>query len=212
MAILLGDVLKVASILSWNQAIDIVNVWHFKVTLFVSGPTPAQIKAAMETWLNGVFDNLKTHLAVGADPVTIKGDKVTWDPGTAKEVILENLFLDAWDMSTSAPAGTGETLPTQCAAVVTLRTLRPKSRGRKFFGPMVELASGDGGSLIPTLQTNLAAAAAAMLANAVDAEGNEYTPGILSPYAGGDYHYAFTTATFNNRFCTMRSRRFGVGE
>lgn len=212
MAVSLHDIVKLTSTLSWNAAIDIVNVWFLKQVVHTGDPTNDQVRLALETWVNSVFDNLKTYISGGADPVSLKGDLVHYDPGTAKIVTDENLFLDAWDMSTAIPTGAGETLPTQIAAVVTLRTERPKTRGRKFLGPMVETASGDGGALIGALQTALAAAAVDIMTDAVDAASNEYTAGVVSPYSAIDYFYPFTTGSFNPRMCTHRSRRFGVGE
>lgn len=189
---------------------DLMVVHHFEVQAAVTR-TDAQIKADMEAYFQPIYGTLAGQISSSAHEYDMKIDIVTWDAGTAKEVIQSNQYLGPFAL-TNPPVGAGETLPLQDASVITLRTQRPKSRGRKFIPALVESVSGEGGVLASGAVGNHVTAAANMLLPLViGATTAEH--GILShaPQAAGIF-LTFLSSAVSGRICTQRRRRVGVGQ
>lgn len=204
-----GDIIKVVSRLKFNNANDIQNAWHF--VAFASATIADNlIRPAVEGWLDGVFDSLSAMIATLIDPYDLKVDKVTWNPALQREQITENLYFGPWTMA-SAPTASSESLPLQCAPIINMRTVRPQSRGRKFFPPFTETQSDTGGGISASGQANLALAAADML-DILTIDTTNFIPGVISPYSGVYANFLpFSSGTVTPQYCTQRRRRINVG-
>lgn len=189
---------------------DLMVVHHFKMLADVTR-TEAQIKTDLEAYFQPIYGTLAGQISSSAHEFDMKVDRVAWDAGTAKEIIVEPIYLGPFNL-TNPPAGTGETLPLQDASVITLRTARPKSRGRKFIPALVESVSAEGGQIASGhIGNHLTAAANMLLTITFGAATAEH--GIFShaPGVAGTF-YKFLAAAVSSRICTQRKRRVGVGQ
>lgn len=212
MGVAISNVLKVTAAFKFDADVTILNTFHFQWSSGVGPWDVTDFVTGVTTWLGDIYGQLASQISASVVPDTLKVDRVSWDVGEAKEVIDENLYYSTWDLGALNPAGTGETLPLQDSTCITLRTTRPKSRGRKFLPPMVESASSDGGDLAAAMLPGLALAITAAIADFTDGAGITWSPGVLSPYGISSYFLDFMSGTFSPQFCTRRSRRKGVGK
>lgn len=205
----IGDIVKVSSRLKFTPTGgDITNAWHF-LCYTAGAATAAALQTAIQGWLDTVFANIASKVSSSVDAYDLKADKTVWNNVLDREEVVENLFLGPWTMA-SAPSAASESLPLQDAACVTLRTIRPKSRGRKFFPPYTESFSGPGGTVTGGDLTALQDAGADCLLD-LTAGTAVFSPGVITPLApSGDFLNFFSSVATPN-FATQRRRRIGIG-
>lgn len=198
MTVAINDIVRVNCNFQFDGVDLFTNVFHFKITKQDAVDDDAFMDAvALEmddlyTIINPIITNDIAYIDVDAQNITQN----------------ELLPAKAWPALTVGGDAISNALPTQVAACVFFRTLRPKTRASKFIAGLTETNNVDGGVIQP--------AALAVL----QTWGNSYVAGIVSTLVDADYGAynkaldRFTQviqARVPTRFRTQRRRRVGVG-
>jgi len=185
---------------------DIENVYHFYAGGAVTD-SDQDITDAIADYMETAYTGINTVMHGDNDPYDIKVDVVTYAGG--RETVVRNIGQQGWTMATP-PAGTGDLMPSMDACIVTFRTPRPKSRGRKFIGAITEAVNASG-SFSGNPVTYLTNYAADILTN-VGTLTSDLVPCVLSQYGTTpQFALAITEAIVNTVIGTQRRRRKGVG-
>jgi len=128
-----------------------MNVWYFQTSQTGAQPE-ADVLAACESYLAGVFSDFDHLLDNNMNPVDIKVDIVTWQNG--KWEVTANVGTTAFGGSLTT-ASTADYLPAGAAALGFLRTGLGKHQGRKFIGGLCEDSNSANGGLSTALATAL---------------------------------------------------------
>lgn len=199
-----GDILKAAMELVFVDSSIMQNVYYFKA-VFSDDQTDAAVLAAINTYLDDIYtaidDYVKSNVTINPCEVS----EVEWNAGESK-------WLTSRVLGTTTPVVTFtdalEGLPRQCAAVMLANTLRPKTRGRKFFGGLCE-DDQVGSYWVSSFLTALGVALNHYLADETVSGTNVLSPGVASTLAG--VFYDFTDGVVNDIVGTQRRRTPGVG-
>ena len=126
------------------------------------------VAAAQSAWMTGITNFWAEATALfSADVATTRAVTVELDPSTGKQLTgAENTRTD---VGTSA----AETLPFQCAPVVSLRTATLSRAGRgRFYAPSLAVDQVDGGRLLIAARDTLADAALELVQGVTGGGGN----------------------------------------
>jgi len=187
---------------------DIVNVYHWRADGAGAPFTDSEIKTAIEGKLSEMYAYISPMMMAITDPYDIRYDIVEWSNN--KETVVRTLGTDTWTLTTP-PSGSGESLPQMDAGVINLRTLTPKTFGRKYLGPISE-GHGASGSLTSIAVGLLADYAAALLSTITFGAPGTLSPGIMSykEIAGINFKQ-ITAAVVNAVIGSQRRRRINRG-
>lgn len=191
-----NDVLRATAEMSEGvEAIQ--NVIHFRSTNPAT-ITDAQALIDMASVLDTLYANIDQEMVTS----------LSFDQVRVQNVTTSTLLgTTTWPVLTVGGSATA-LLPRQAAALITMPTSKPKTRGGVYTGGFSETNNGTGGTVIAPLLTNLIAVGAALLVERV-----------LGP---NSYRYVvFNTvlktfvlpnaAIIPNTWRTQRRRRAGVG-
>lgn len=172
----------------------VLNVYHY----LVGGTcTDAEARADLMEQLNGLYSSVGTLQVNDTVYQNYYFHNVTDDDDMGQE-----------PYEGDQPAGTGEPLPTQVAAMVVGDTLTPGRQGKKFFGGLaVSILSGGlwSGAAVTVLLT----VGDIYVAPYIGTEsGVTFSPVVGSPTAGWS---TMQTAEVGNIPSTQRRRKIGVG-
>lgn len=204
MAVSDGQVLKAAVEMVLADGTIAQNVFHF-ICNFVTDQDASDILDAIEQYVEDIYQSIQGYLdnSLTMNPMLV--DKIEWN---ATEQIWEVVgFLGSRTPSITVTS-TDDPLPNQMAGVLVANTLRPKSRGRKFFPGLVETAATHG-DLIAAALTAFTTALNHYLADETVTSGNVLSPGVPREAAGT--FLEFTVGVVNSILGTQRRRKPGVG-
>ena len=126
------------------------------------------VAAAQSAWMTGITNFWAEATALfSADVATTRAVTVELDPSTGKQ--LTGAENSRADVGTSA----AETLPFQCAPVVSLRTATLSRAGRgRFYAPSLAVDQVDGGRLLIAARDTLADAGLELVQGVTGGGGN----------------------------------------
>ena len=202
MGVVAGDVVRTTIGFTLNDGTIAQNIFHHKRT-GIGIITDAVIVSTIADWAEAMYAEIIVHIPSSVSNNLSSVDKVEFVD--SKWTIVENIgtFVLVF-----APTSNEGPLPNQSSAFVTLKTARPKSVGRKFLTPFVELAQ-DGTFLIPAVVEDIVAWADDAVNDIVIQLGDNLVPGIVR--TGFDVFLEFTVAVVTNVLGSQRRRRPGVG-
>lgn len=150
MSVDVGDVVRVVGRMTDMYGSLIENVYFVKHTgTSTAGNIP--FLSAAEVWLSTAYARVQASMPTTVTPVDVVCDKVSWVGG--KLVTTENIGTIPWT-TWSGGTATGEGLPQGNAAVVNFPGQSPGIQGRKYVGPLGEVAQANG-VLTSAAQTQL---------------------------------------------------------
>lgn len=204
MSVLDGEVIKAVLEFVLADGVIIQNVLHFLAT-FLTTQTDADVLDACEQYGEDLYSEIDAYIDqnVSVNPMTVH--VVVWD-GVEGEWVTDRLVGLA--DPTIVFTGATDPLPNQNSAVLVGNTARPKSRGRKFMAPFVEVAA-TGSSWNPTVLVDLGLALAHYLADELVTAGNNLSPGV--PRASADTFLEFSDGAVNSVVGSQRRRKPGIG-
>lgn len=189
------DILKV--IAGWSSEAGIMcNVYTLQVvTVGIGGQE--SITASILAWLSGIYDFIVGYQAAGLvyDEVRIVNETQQCEE-----------YRGPWD-PTPEPRGTGDYLPSGTAALLTLATGKRKTRGRKYFGPLVEGVQAFGRWAAPVL-LDLLEVAALLLGDQTGTFLFRFVVGVLDK---NDVFWPFVEAFARHIVAYQRRRKERVG-
>lgn len=192
-----GDILRLTATFQWAAQDFFTNNYYVKLTTQDTSTDDAMMDA-IALHFDAMYTNINAKISASVNYVDIQGQNITQD-------IL--LPTKAWPVLTSG-GDAGHALPTQVAALVFFRTLRPKTRASVYLPPLGEASSDSGGVIVAATVT------------ALQSFGDDWVAGILELTVEADYGaYNPALARFTQveaavvpaRFRTQRRRRLGVG-
>lgn len=193
------DIIRAAARLRTASGDDIVNVFHFR---YEGGDVALDALAnSVAIGLDAMYDNIAS--AIPADVTFVDIDVQNLSDGQVTGAV-------AWPTQTVG-GGSGDTAPQQCTANVLGTTAYSHTAARKFLGPFIKSALGDGvwGSGV---LADIAAFAADFINPIAIGVVGEVTPVVIKLVNGAVLRVADILATqVNNTIYTQRRRRPGVG-
>lgn len=197
MTAVVGDVLRITAIFQYLTLDFFSNQFYFKLT--------TQNEATDSLMMDKIADGLDSYYTfvngVISDDigyVNIEGQNVTQD------VLLPPKL---WPVLVNG-GNVGECLPTQIAALVYYKTLRPRTRAAQYLPPMTETSNNPGGNMtaatVAAIQTFGDNMAAGILELSVEGDLGAYNPALAR-------FTPVTLALVPTRWRTQRRRRLGVG-
>jgi hypothetical protein len=153
--------------------------------------------------LSALYNELAAELNSEIEDPDVTYDKLEWV--TDDWEVSDNIGESA--LSTTF-TNTSEFLPFQTAAVMSGRTPRPRSRGRKFLPPFGE-DQAVGGVLISGAISDLSDALADYIDDMDMGSGNSFIPGVASTVTQG--FLPFVGGIASDILGTQRRRRKGIG-
>ena len=197
MAIVVDDVLRITAVMQFDSIDDIVNVYHCKVSSNVTVDDD-QFMTQMAGEMDSLYDLINGGVSDLQEYIDVQGQNLT-----------QNVLLPSKDWPNLTFGGSVSTaLPSQVAASVFHRTLRPNTRASKYLGIFTEAQNDGNGSIGAGFQANLQSYADQL-------NGGFVGGGFVAAY--GAYNVAldrFTPADSGivpARWRTQRRRRLGVG-
>lgn len=151
MAVTDGDIIKIVQDVVGPSLSVAQNVYWMRL----DDPTPnspsnSQIVSTVEGYLDDMYNEVLPRMSNAYEVADFTVERMEWD-GEKWEVV-ENVGTG----DTALTGGsTDDALPHGCAAVITARTERPQSRGRKFLTGIVEDWASDS-TWVATVLTDLA--------------------------------------------------------
>jgi hypothetical protein len=195
-----GDIIRVTANMSWNAGADqVVNTYHTKANLFSGNYSDASVHTAIADALDTAYTALNTWISSAVTYDSIETWNLTQD---------RPMGVTAWPTLTTGDA-TGEMYAAQCAPLLLMYTLAPRSQGRKYLPPTTESFVSLGGTLNAAILAGIAAFGAALL------DGWEITP--LNAGAWGNWNKVlvrfaeWVAGVVETRLRTQRRRVEGVG-
>jgi len=197
-SVAVGDTIKVTARMVWAGAVDVQNVFYAQLGSG-AGITDQDCKDDLTAWVESMYT-----VIVGAMPTSLAF--VDLDYFNATQHVP--MGVDFWPTLT---AGTGSTeiQASGVAAVITAFTHLVRTRGRKFFGPLIEDAV-DSGLLNSATMIALASVMALWVTPFTGAtSGETWTPGVLKRLTNA--FWSFRDAVVRNIPGYQRRRKQGVG-
>jgi len=204
MAISDGQVLKAVVEMVLEDGTISQNVYHF-ICNFLTDQDASDILDAIEQYVEDIYGSIAAYLNDGMTFNPILVDKIDWN---ATEGLWEVEGYVGARTPTVTITNTDDPLPNQMAGVLVANTLRPKSRGRKFFPGLVETSALQG-DLIAAALTAFTTALNHYLADETVTSSNVLSPGVPREDAGT--FLEFTVGVVNSILGTQRRRKPGVG-
>lgn len=178
------------------------NVWHHQAN-FISDQSDSAVLAAIVAWVGTVYSQLNGSIRAAWDDPDVACDIVTW-------------VVSKWETTHRVGEGiagtsfvnTSEGLPLQVSAIATFRTLRPRSRGRKFL-PVFAEDTQSGGILVAAAIADVADFVTQALTDITVVASNTLESGIASTVTGT--FWRFENGFANDLLHTQRRRIPGVG-
>lgn len=207
MAVSDGEIIKVTIECVCPDLVIAQNVYWYRL----DDPTPdnpsnSQIVAAVDTALDDMYSAINGKISTQYEFDDYTVDKVEWD-GTKWEV-TENLGLGGINI---VGLNSGDAFPHGVAAVVTGRSTRPQSRGRKFIPGYVESFANDS-TWVATVITDLVAYGLEYLLDRTVVSAAQIVPIIASqsgPTAGSTFDLIEALIPLVSGY--QRRRKPGVG-
>jgi len=202
MTIVNGDVLRITVNFLLPDGTQYQNIYHM-IAQFVASFGNSTVTSEIETWVETVYATVITMVNSGTAEQVSSVDKVAWS-GT-EWAVTENVgtFVPAF-----APTGAGDICPNQISPFVVFKTERPRSVGRKFMFPVMEVDQNQG-ILVSSAITLLVAFAASVMTDITMAPLSTLIPGI--PRTTVNSFLTFLLAVVTDIVGTQRRRRPGVG-
>jgi len=197
MAIIAGDIVRIAAELSRAGVDDIINVYNFRVDV----PNPGGDAATMGNiadLLDDIYAFINTDITTNVQYDAVTGINVTRN---------ELLPAQSWPVLTNG-VNPGEALPNQCSACVFWRTLRPKTRTAKFLPFYGEGTNVGNGTLLAASLTRMQSFGDALVGPIVEGLTTLTYGAYNTPLARFTPVVQAVTA---NVFRTQKSRRISVG-
>ncbi len=192
-----GDILRITAVLQWAAQDFFSNQFYFQLSV-QNEPTDTLMMDKIAIAIDEAYGLVNLKISNSVNYIRIEGQNVTQD------VLLPT---KSWPILTTGGSGS-EALPTQCAALVYYKTLRPRTRAGQYLPPMTEGSNGTGGVIDAPTVTVLQAfgnyLVSGILELSVEALLGAYNPALLR----------FTpviAALVPTRWRTQRRRRIGVG-
>ncbi len=199
-----GDILKAVLEFVLADGTIIQNIVHW-VAEFITPQSEVDVLSAAKQYGEDLYDEIDTwvDLNVVVNPMTLH--ELEWDA-------VEGLWVVDRLIGITTPSitftGATDPLPHQCSAVLVGNTARPKSRGRKFLPPFLDLAA-DGSDWVSAVLTGLGLALNHYLADEVVTASNDLSPGV--PRTAANEFLPFGTGIVNSIVGTQRRRKPGIG-
>lgn len=197
MAVVVGDIVRIVAVFQWAAQDIFSNIYHFQVGKNDT-VDDTQFMERIADMMNTAYLTVNGNIGDNINYVDVEGINLTQD-------IL--LPPTAWPSLTTG-AGGSQSLPTQVAASVYFRTLRPRTRASKFLPPFTETFNDPGGLITAAAQADMQAFGDAWVDGIADAL-VEVTLGAYNIEAARFTPVAL--AIVAPRFRTQRRRRLGVG-
>lgn len=199
-----NDVLKVFLELVLADGTIAQNLFHLRA-VFADDQTDTVVSAAVEGYLEDIYDDISTYLS---DDFSINPswlNKVAWNVAQSKwlTTYLVDIFTPSFTHT-----NTDDPFPNQIAPVIVGNTYNPNSRGRKFIMGFVE-TSALAGDLVAAAVVELVAATATYISSVVIDGSNSLTPGV--PDEDSATFWTFRDGAANTIVGTQRRRKPGVG-
>lgn len=199
MAIVPGDIIRVAPRLSKPGTGDFVNVYFFEVTAPVTdtdGDILASLATLMDTMYNSFLSSI--HTSVNFEDINLFNETQSIPYGNVP-----------WPTLTSGTGGSSDSLPGQVALFMRGLSGFSKSWARKFIGPFVEATNGLDGTIASGLMTQAAAFGALWLAGATAPSSTFMRPVFFATRA--TVWRPIIEIAISNVWATFRTRRVGRG-
>lgn len=156
------------------------------------------VAAAQSAWMTGITNFWAEATALfSADVATTRAVTVELDPATGKQL------TGAEDTRTDVGTSAAETLPFQCAPVVSLRTATLSRAGRgRFYAPSLAVDQVAGGRLLIAARDTLADAGLELVQGVTAAGGN-----VVIYHRGSGTTTPVTSLDVGDVIDTQRRRR-----
>ena len=195
--IVVGDVIRVVAKMRLLTSEDDLNVFHFKVLSNTTVDDNA-FMVEMAAAIDSDYQIINAQISTAMTYIDIDAQNVTQN---------ELLQSQPWPVLV-AGADAGALLPTQVAAMIFWRTLRPKTRTSKFYGGFTELSNNVDGTIAAATATQLSLLGTNLLGGVSGANFSaEYGAfnKLLSRFT------PVTSSVVPVRWRTQKKRRVGVG-
>ena len=203
-----GDLYRISARMRHPTAGDVVNVFHVRHNSSnVGNPTNAELNTAVLGYLEDIYAPMANAITNAQSPFDFKIDKVEMVSG--KETVTEAISTYSWTM-VAPPSNAGESLPPGAAAVVSLRSTRPKSFGRKFWGIFTE-GTQAAGVLTSTVLSQITSAGYAILSGFTIANGSHVFGPIIMTALDAAGYLDLVESIATDIIGYQRRRRQGTG-
>lgn len=197
MSVAIGDIVRISANFQWLVQDIFSNIFHFEVTRNDSVDDD-DFMAQVADYIEDCYNFVNTDISTLLNYVDIEGINVTQD------ILLPPKLWPVLVNGNNTSAG----LPTQDAACVFFRTLRPRTRASKFLPPYGQTANEAGGALVSAAVTRLQSygdhLVTGMSTVDVDLRYGPYNV-LLDRFTKAEL------AIVAGRYRTQRRRRLGVG-
>jgi len=197
LTVAIDDVVRIIAVAQWAAQDFFTNTFYVKVT--------KQDEATDTLFMDRIAEHMDVvYSLINPDIVSV----INYDHIEGQNITANELLPDKdWPVLTvGGDAGAG--LPTQVAACVFYRTLRPKTRAAQYIWPYTEASNGSGGvveaAAVTLLQSFGDAWVAGVLEGTVTADFGAYNPEFAR-------FTPVVSAQVPTRYRTQRRRRLGVG-
>lgn len=202
MALGVGDILRVTCNFELQNAVQYQNVFTY-IFDGAGGVSDAEVTTDVGAAMNQAYNDLEDQADNGITGQLSFVDQIEWD-GTKWAVIAN---IGTWTLSFT-PTASGDVCPNQVSPFVVFKTARPKSVGRKFLFPTMEV-NQDAGILVAGSVSAIVDWTDAILSDIDIDVLNTLHPGIVRTSAN-DF-LLFTQGVVTNLVGTQRRRRPGYG-
>lgn len=202
MALGVGDILRVTCNFELQNAVQYQNVFTY-IFDGTGGVSDAEVTTDVGAHMNQAYNDLEDQADSGITGQLSSVDQIEWD-GLKWEVVAN---IGTWNLSFT-PIAAGDVCPNQVAPFVVFKTARPKSVGRKFLFPAMEV-NQDAGILVAGSVSAIVDWTDAILDDITIDVLNVLHPGIVRTSVN-DF-LTFTAGVVTNLVGTQRRRRPGYG-
>lgn len=128
-----NDIIRISARMKWDDAYDIVNVYH--VILDAGAPLAfSAIQTAVQNYVDTIYGYLTAYLCTNQTDSSIGVSNET--QGT----VFGSMSWGTW----SAGGHAGDSVPLGCSVLTFGRTSRPRVQIRKYFGVFAEVYTTEG--------------------------------------------------------------------
>jgi len=202
MTVVNDDVLRVTCNFLLPDGTQYQNVYHY-IAAFVASFGDSTVVTLIQTQMEAMYAEMVTVVNTGTVEQVSSVDKVAWDGLEWAVTANVGTFIPAF-----APSSAGDITPNQISPFVVFKTERPRSVGRKFMFPVMEVNQNQGILTAPQIAA-LVAYAAEVMTDITMAPLSTLIPGI--PRTAVNSFLVFLLAIVTDIVGTQRRRRPGVG-